>query len=120
MTYIQPARGIRKSSAIITVAAAATPEVLWQLTNAAQVTRSVIVRKVFCYTGAVANCVVQIGTGLGGLFAAILPPFYCITTFDSEWSESEIPEVEVFADLTVQSDVLGVQVQVEVEEIGPS
>lgn len=114
--YNQPARGIRKSSAVITVAAGATPEVLYQLTNRGTVTRTVILRKIMCYS-AVGNCILRIGTGLAPL-VPIIPFFVAINGVDTEWTENDIPEVEVSADLTVQSSVLGVQVQVEVEEIG--
>lgn len=110
-------RGLRKVSAIITVAAAATPEVLYQVTTAGQVGRTFILRKIMCYSN-VGNCVVDIGTGLAAAFANIIPSIMVINTFDTEWIEDEIPEVEANVDLTVQSSILGVQVQVEIEEIG--
>lgn len=115
--YAQPSRGIRKTSAIITVAAPATPQVLYQLTNRGTITRTCILRKIWCYTN-VGDCIVQIGTGLAPL-VAIIPPLLAINTFDTEWLEDEIPEVEVSVDLTVQSNVALLQIQVEVEEIGP-
>lgn len=118
-TYVKPARGIRKVSDIITVAAAATPETLYQRTTGGQNPRTVILRKVMIYNNTGANAVVEIGTGLAPL-APIIPPLYSITLFDNEWPEDDLPvdEVGVSADLTVQSSVLGVQVQVEVDEIG--
>ena len=72
------------------------------------------------YNNTGANAVVEIGIGLGGAFATIIPPLYSINLFDNEWTEDDLPvdEVGVSADLTVESSVLGVQVQVEVEEIG--
>lgn len=115
--YGQAARGIRKSSAIITVAAAATPENLYLLSAGGTIARTVILRKIMCYSN-VGNCVVDIGTGLAAAFANIIPSILVINTFDTEWMEDEIPEVEVNANLTVQSSILGVMVQVEVEEIG--
>lgn len=117
MAYEQPARGIRKVSPIVAVAAAATPEVLYQLTQGGTNPRTVIVRKIMCYSN-VGNCVVDIGTGLGPAFANVIPSILVLNTFDNEWPEDDIPEVEVQADITVQSNILGVQVQVEVEEIG--
>lgn len=116
MPYIYAARGIRKSSAIITVAAAATPENLYILSVGGTVGRTVILRKIMCYS-IVGNCVVDIGIGLAPL-VNIIPSIYVVNLFDTEWPEDEIPEVEVNANLTVQSSILGVQVQVEVEEIG--
>jgi hypothetical protein len=119
-TYTKPARGVRKLSPIVIVAAAATPEVLYQRTTGGQNPRTVILRKVMIYNNTGANAVVEIGTGLGGAFADIIPPLYSINLFDNEWTEDDLPvdEVGVSADLTVQSSVLGVQVQVEIEEVG--
>ena len=111
--------GIRKVSAIITVAAAATSENLYLLSAGFIVPVTVIVRKIMCYSN-VGNCVVQIGTGITPAFVPMLPSLYVVNLFDTEWQETEIPEVEVQANLTVQSSILGVQVMVEVEEIRPS
>lgn len=115
--YTQPARGIRKTGNIITVAAAATPETLYQQSNTGTNPRTVILRKIFAYSD-VGNCVVDIGTGLAAAFANIIPSILVPNGIDSQWAEVDIPEVEVNADLTVQSDILGVQIQVEVEEVG--
>jgi len=117
MPYTQPARGIRKSSAIITIAAAATPEALFNISTGGANPRRAILRKIYTYNDTGADSVVQIGTGLGGLFAAIIPPFVALNGTDDQWAEHDIPEVEVGANLTIQADALGVQVQVEVEEI---
>lgn len=118
-TYVKPAHGIRKVSDIITVAAADDPQTLYQRTQGGQNPRTVILRKVMIYNNTGANAVVQIGTGLAPL-APIVPPLYSINLFDNEWTEDDLPvdEVGVSADLTVESSVLGVQVQVEIEEIG--
>lgn len=116
MAYQQPARGIRKSSEVVTVAAAATPEVLYQRTTGGQNPRTVILRKIMGYSN-VGNAVLDIGTGLGVAFANIIPSLAVVNTVDTEWPEELICEVEVGADLTVQSSILGIQVQVEVEEI---
>ena len=115
--YIDNPRGLRKSSNVITVAAAATPELLYQLTQGGQVPRTCIVRKIMCYSN-VGNIAVDIGTGLGVAFANIIPTIYVVNLFDAEWLEDEIPEVEVAQDIIVQADILGVMVQVEIEEIG--
>jgi len=116
--YRQPARGIRKVSPIVTVAAAATPEVLYQLSQGGTNPRTVIVRKIFAYSD-VGDCVVIIGTGLAAGFAGAIPTIVVLNGIDNSWTEDEIPEVEVQADITITSDVLGCLVQVEVEEIGP-
>lgn len=115
--YTEEARGVRKSSPVVTVAAAATPETLYQQSNSGTNARTVILRKIFAYSD-VGGCVVDIGTGLGVAFANIIPSIFVPNTIDSQWAEVDIPEVEANADLTVQSDILGVQIQVEVEEVG--
>ncbi len=112
-------RGLRKSSAVITIAAAVTPENLFLQSAGMTIARTVILRKVFAYT-AVGNVIINIGTGLAAGFAAIIPPFMVPNTFDIQLEEDELPEVEVSANLTVQADVLGCIVQVEVEEVGSS
>lgn len=117
MSYVQPARGIRKSSAIITIAAAATPENLYLVSAGAIISRTVILRKIIAYSN-VGNAVMDIGTGLAAAFARFIPSLLVLNGLDNEWIEEEIPEVEVNANITVQSSVLGIQVMVEVEEVG--
>ena len=116
MVNIYHPRGIRKPSAIITVAAAATPEVLYQLTMAGQVQRTVILRKIHAYNN-VGATTLMIGTGLGAGWAQQWSTFRLVNAMDNFWTEDQIVEVELAADLTVQTDVLGVLVQVEVEEV---
>jgi len=115
MVYQQRARGIRKSSLVITVAAAATPEIIYIVSATPTVGRTVIVRKVWIYT-TVGNCTVIIGTATTPL--GIIPELYAINLFDNEWMENEIPEVEVNESITVESDILGCRVQIECEAIG--
>jgi hypothetical protein len=118
-TALKP-KGIRKRSAIITIAVLNTPEVLYQRTAGGTNPRTVIPRKLMVYNNTGGAAVVTVGTGLGIGFAAIFPPFYSINLFDNEWTEDDLPvdEVGFDADLTVQSTVAGVQVMIEVEEIG--
>ena len=113
--YLQKARGIRKSSLVITVAAAGVAEILYIVSANATVGRTVIPRKIWIYS-AVGNCTVIIGTATTPL--GIIPELYAINLFDNEWTENEIPEVEVNEDITVESDILGCRVQIECEEIG--
>jgi len=115
MVYEQKARGLRKSSLVITVVAAATAEDLFIVSANAGVSRTVIVRKIWIYT-AIGNCTVIIGTATTPL--GIIPELYAINLFDNEWLEGEIPEVEVNENITVESDILGCRVQIECEEIG--
>lgn len=115
--YIDKPRGIRKSSMVIAAPVAGAAAALYQLTVGGTVPRTVIVRKIMCYSN-VGNCNVDIGVGLAGAFAGIIPTLYVVNLFDTEWTEDEIPEVEINADITVQSSIAGCLVQIEVEEIG--
>lgn len=117
MTTQREPRGVPKSSNVITVALAATPETLYQRTDTGTNPRTVILRKIFTYSN-VGGAVCDIGTGLAAAFARIIPSFFVPNTIDNQWQEAAIPEVEVAADLTVQSSIAGIQIQVEVEEIG--
>jgi hypothetical protein len=114
---INPRAGIRKASALVTTTGAATPQTLYQRTTGSQNPRSVILRKIMAYN-AVGATTLAIGTGLGGAWAAQFPTFRLVNNMDNEWMEAEIPEVELNGDLTCQTDILGVVIRVEVEEIG--
>jgi len=117
MSYQQPARGIRKASALITIAAGATPQTLYQQTTGGTNPRTVILKKVMAYN-AVGATTLMIGTGLGAAWAQQYPTFRLVNNMDNEWTEDEIPEIELNADLTAQTDVLGVQIRAEIEEVG--
>jgi hypothetical protein len=114
-------RGIRKATPVpVTTAIAATAQTLWiRTTNAltgGNAARTVILRKLVAYN-AVGAATITIGTGLAGAFAAILPPL-SLAAGDNEWDETVLPEVEVGANLTVQTDLAGVIISCEVAEIG--
>ena len=115
--YVDNRPKIRKSSNIITVAAGATPEVLYQLSQGGANPRTCILRKIHAYN-AVGATTLMIGTGLAAAWVQQWPTFRLINNMDNEWTEDEICELELGADLTVQADVLGVLVQIEVDEIG--
>lgn len=121
--YTERARGIRKSSAVInTVAApggAATAVLLYQRTTGGQNPRTVILRKIMAFGGA-ANAVLEIGTGglaAAPAFANLVTPVLVVAGHDGEWTEDDLPEVEVGADLTMECDVDDIMVQIEIEEI---
>lgn len=109
-------KGTRISSAVVTIAAGATAENLFLQSTSGTNNKPFIVRKIRAYNN-VGATTLQIGTGLAGAWARILPTFRLVNNMDNVWTEAEIPEIPVNANLTVQTDVLGVQVQVEVEEI---
>ena len=108
--YRTNARGIRKSSLVVTVAAAGVAEALYLQTVGTTNPRRFCVRKIAAYLNV--DCIIQLGIGLAPL-VPIMPAIPVIGGFLNTWWEDEIPEVWVNADLTVQSDVLGVALQVE-------
>jgi hypothetical protein len=112
-----PRPKIKQSSAIITTAAAATVETLFQRTTGGTNARTVILKKIMAYN-AVGATTLMIGTGLAAAWVQRWPTFRLVNATDNEWTSDEIPYLEIGADLTCQTDVLGVQVQVEVAEIG--
>ncbi len=114
--YNKKARGIRKFSPVVVVAAAATAEALFTISALPTVPRTLIVRKIMAYSD-VGNCTILLSTAVG-FPAGIIPHLYVINLFDAEWQENEINEVEVNETILVTSDILGVEVQIEVEVIG--
>jgi len=116
MSTLLTPRGFRKSSAVITIAAANVAQNLYLRSAAGTVPRTVILRKIFAYSN-IGNVTITIGIGLAPL-VGIVPPFYVLNTFDMQLTEDEIPEIEVNANLTVQATVLGCLIMVEVEEVG--
>ena len=64
----------------------------------------------------------EVGTGVAGGFAQVIPPVRVFDNLDNSWQAIELPDVELFADMTAFPDALvaggSVDVQVEVEEVG--
>jgi len=114
--------GVRKTSAIASCIAAATPVALYNLSAG----RTCTPKKIHVHNGNPANTIVQIGTGLGGLFAQQIANILCVPGMDLEMREEDIVGVEFTANITVQATVAAaapnnVTVQVEVEEYqGPT
>ena len=114
--YIKEARGIRKVSPVVVVAAAGVAEAIFTISALPTVPRTLIVRKIMAYSD-VGNCTILLSTAVG-FPAGIIPHLYVLNLFDAEWHEDEINEVEVNETILVTSDILGVEVQIEVEVIG--
>lgn len=110
-------RGIRKVSEVIAAPVAGAAAVLYQITAGGQVPRTAIIRKIWAYSD-VGNVVLTIGIGLAAAQVPIMPLLYVVNDMDTEWTEDEIPEVEVNQDITVEGTIVGCQVQIEVEEVG--
>jgi hypothetical protein len=85
-------------------------------------TKSVKILKVHLFNNAVGNDTVQIGTGVAGAFAALLPLLNSINNMADFYSiEDGLPEVESFADITAFPTALPagtIDIQLEVAVIG--
>lgn len=122
----QMERGVLVPGAVVNIAAAAAANatVIFQLSNFAQQlgTKSFKLRKLLVRNNAGGALWLELGTGVAGAFAQVIPPVRVMDNLDSSWQEVELPKVELFADLTAFPDALvaggSVDVQVEVEEIG--
>lgn len=108
--------GIRKASLPITVAAAATPQTLYIVSAAGAVTRTAIIRKIWAYS-LVGAAALQLGTGLAAAWVPLMPAMLVLNGVENVWEQDEIPCVEAAVNITCQSTVLGIVVQIEVEEI---
>lgn len=116
-------RGIIRQGTLVNIAVAATPAALYQVSNNANQigTKSFKLKKVMARNNGGGAIFLSLGTGLGGAFAAVLPPVMLVNNMDNEWQEVEIPNVEFFVDLTATLPVLAagsVDIMVEVEEMG--
>jgi len=120
--YYQVARGLRKASAIITTVGAGHANALIIYTPMAvppaTVIRTVIVRKIMCYSNVGAG-IMELGLGAAFAGGALFPIFNVIANFDTEWTEDELPEVEIGQPIYVATTPLGIITQIEVEVIGP-
>ncbi len=104
--------GIRKATGVITIAVPNVAQQIWLPSQG----RSIIIKKIWCF-GALANAVVDIGTGIAG-FAAIFPSLNVLAGLAVTYTEDEIPASESNTAITVRSTVINVLVQLEVEERG--
>ncbi len=115
--------GLRKSSPLVSIAAAATPTNVYLLSAG----RSAALRKIMISNRNAANADILIGTGLGASFAQVIPQVFSVSSGqDLEITEDQIPDIEFFATMTAQSSAAAaspndVQIAFEVEEYqGPT
>ncbi len=119
-------RGLLVPGAVVNIAAAAAANatVIFQLSNFGQQigTKSFKLRKLMVRNNGGGTLWLEVGTGVAGGFAQVIPPVRVMDNLDSSWQEIEMPDVELFADMTAFPDALlaggSVDVQVEVEEVG--
>jgi len=113
--------GIRKSSPIGAIAAAATGTALHTLSAG----RTVKVRKLHAMNNTLVNGVLTLGAGLGGAFVAATPGWFLVAGMDLTLTEADLPDVEFTANITCAFSgapgAFTVDVQIEVEEFqGPT
>ncbi|MDD4985409.1 MAG: hypothetical protein PHQ43_06420 [Dehalococcoidales bacterium] len=119
-------KGVRLQGPVtnLAVAGVAAAAAIFQISNFAQLvgTKSVVIKRILFWNNAAGNTTVLIGTGAGAGFAQALVPYYIVNGMNLTIEEEELPEVELFADITAYPVALvaagSIDIQVEVEEIG--
>lgn len=81
-------RGVRLSSGLVSIVAAATSTVLWILSAG----KKAVVKKLIVHNHQGAAVTLQIGhLTLGGAFTPDVVDFYCLAGIDNVWTEFELP-----------------------------
>ena len=111
--------GIRKQSAVGVSAVTGAAAALYNIT----VGRTAIIKRIMWQNNCGGNSNLSLGQGLAGAFAAVLPPIVTLNGLDGELNEWDIPNVEIqwtaaLPAITLESTVAGINVTIEVEEIG--
>ncbi len=115
-------QGIRKTGALSNIVAALTPITLYTLSTG----RTCELKRLHIHNGNAANALLDIGTGLGGLFIRALPRIFLNAGMDIMLTEADLVNLEFTANITCQADVGGadpawIQLRAEVEEYqGPN
>ncbi len=130
LSGIETGRRLTSPITNLALAAIANSVVIYQISNwtiaaGGQMvgTKSVKIRRVLLRNNAAGNQVVVIGTGLGAVaFAAIIPGLDSMNGLNDPYVEEDLPDVEVFADITAYPIALvalgTIDIQIEVEEQG--
>ena len=111
--------GLRKVQALLASPVAGAASALYNITP----NRSAIIRKIMLQNACGADSILSIGQGLAGAFVAALPGIQTFNGLGGSYREDELPGVEFYYTLalpsiTFQSTVAGINVLIEVEEIG--
>jgi hypothetical protein len=118
--------GVRLQGNVVPMVAAGVANavpIFQQSNNPNQIgTRTFRLKRIKGINNAGVNTDIHIGTGVGGAFAAMVPPLHTFNGLNFDFVEKDLPDVEFAADMTCYPDAAGagtpVTVQVEVEEIG--
>lgn len=111
--------GIRKASPVIASPVTGAAAALYLIAPG----RSAIIRKVQYLNACGAGSNLSFGQGLLGAFVAAMPAIVTLNGLDGTLTEQDLPEVEFYYTvalpaITFVSTVAGINVQIEVEEIG--
>lgn len=115
-------RGLPKSSARISIVAAASGTLVYSLSAG----RTARIVKIKGYNGQAAPITLTFGTGLAGAFVQSMSPLYVVNGMDFEFTEDQIPDMEFVASITASASAAAaapndIQVEIEVEEFqGPT
>jgi len=110
---------IRISKTRVSIVAAATPTVIYQVTTG----RTAKFMKLLVYSGQAADILLEIGEMVAAVFTRRLPRLRCIAGMNLNVGELELPAFEFETDIYGQASAAAaapndVEVMVEVEEIG--
>ena len=109
---------IRKTSQLVSIAAAATDTLIHALSQG----RTAKIKKIMLMNNTGANDTVIFGELIAAVWTPRLPEIYILTPFDEQLGEWEIPQYEFCSDIYARSANAGVgttlDVMIEVEECG--
>ena len=123
---LQARKGVRLQGPVVTIIVAANAGALvifQQSTFAAQVgTRTFRLKRIKGFNNVGANTDIHIGTGAAGAVVDAIPTLHTFNGLNFDFGEADLPEEEFSADMmcwAVAAAVgAGVEIQVEVEELG--
>ena len=114
-------KGVRLQGPVTVLGAAGVANavpIFQQSTYANQIgTKTFRIKRIKGLNAAGVNTLLHIGTGVGAGFADSIPALQTMNGLNFDFEEGDLPSVEWSADMTAYPVVLGVTVQVEVEEI---
>ncbi|MBD3320583.1 MAG: hypothetical protein GF350_05740 [Chitinivibrionales bacterium] len=103
----------------LAAAGAANAAAIWQVSDTNVIgTKSYRIKRIWGLNAAGVNTLLHIGTGVGGAFVDVIPPWETMNGLNFEYPAALFTGVELAVDLTAYPVVATVSVQVEVEEIG--
>jgi len=109
---------IRKTSQLVSIAAAAAEALIYTLSQG----RTARIKKIMLMNNTGANDQVIFGELVAGAWTPRMPAIYVLTPFDEQLDEWQIPQFEFQSNIYARSATAGVgtteDVLIEIEEIG--